>query len=73
VVSLLDSIFNENAKGMKPRGMMKEKDFKDQQVKEVETFINSSANFNKLMDLNGKVTTCNFNFNLTLISLGWII
>jgi hypothetical protein len=50
---LLDSAFNEKAKGMKG-GLMKDKDFKDTQVQEMRAFFAETYLFPYMLSYSGK-------------------
>ncbi|TPX72953.1 hypothetical protein SpCBS45565_g00163 [Spizellomyces sp. 'palustris'] len=51
---ILNSCFNEKAKGMKG-GLMREKDFKDSQANEVQEFLTRSRMYLPMLDLEGTV------------------
>jgi cytoplasmic FMR1 interacting protein len=57
VRSILDLSFNEKSKGMKG-GIMKEKNFKETQVVELERFFNDSNHFTRMMDLGNTIREC---------------
>jgi cytoplasmic FMR1 interacting protein len=55
--SILDLSFNEKSKGMKG-GLMKEKNFKETQVAELERFFNESYHYTRMMDLSNTIREC---------------
>ncbi|RKO82996.1 cytoplasmic FMR1-interacting, partial [Blyttiomyces helicus] len=55
--AFLDSVFNEKAKGMKG-GLMKEKDFKDSLVAEMQAFYAKSYFYPYMLDLKATVSRC---------------
>ncbi|KAJ3091316.1 Cytoplasmic FMR1-interacting protein 2, partial [Quaeritorhiza haematococci] len=55
--TLLDYAFNDKSKGMKG-GLMREKDFKDNQVNEMQDFMDKSAFYPYMADLRGTVKRC---------------
>lgn len=56
-------MFNEKSKGMKG-GMMKEKNFKDTQITELQTFFYDSYYFAEMMDLTSAIRDCSDLSNL---------
>jgi cytoplasmic FMR1 interacting protein len=52
--SMLDFMFSEKSKNMKG-GLMKEKNFKDAQITELQKFYDESFFFPDMMDLHGKL------------------